>query len=68
MPAEGRVIDDDRARDIGYKRYDGGRREAQDEADNAREKPGIFSIDDIQRSVAAGKSGTAAEYADLPAK
>lgn len=31
-------------------------------------QPGIFSIDDIQRSVAAAKSGAAPVYADLPAK
>jgi enoyl-CoA hydratase len=31
-------------------------------------QPGIFSVEDIQRAVAAGKSGTAAEYGDLPPK
>ena len=31
-------------------------------------QPGIFSIEDIQRSVAAAKSGAAPAYADLPAK
>ncbi len=29
-------------------------------------QPGIFSIEDIQRSVAATRTGTAPEYADLP--
>ncbi len=31
-------------------------------------QPGIFSVEDIQRAVAAGKSGAAAQFADLPAK
>jgi enoyl-CoA hydratase len=31
-------------------------------------QPGIFSIEDIQHSVAAAKSGAAPAYADLPAK
>ena len=31
-------------------------------------QPGIFSIEDIQRSVAAARGGAPAEYADLPAK
>lgn len=31
-------------------------------------QPGIFSVEDIQRAVAAGKSGKPAEFADLPAK
>ena len=31
-------------------------------------QPGIFNIEDIQRSVAAAKSGAAPAYADLPAK
>lgn len=31
-------------------------------------QPGIFSIEDIRRSVAAARSGAAPEYADLPPK
>ena len=29
-------------------------------------QPGIFSVEDIQRAVAAGKAGKTAEFADLP--
>ena len=31
-------------------------------------QPGIFSVEDIQRAVGAGKSGKPAEFADLPPK
>ena len=31
-------------------------------------QPGIFSLEDVQRAVAVGKSGKAADFADLPAK
>ena len=31
-------------------------------------QPGIFSVEDIQRAVAAGKAGKPAEFADLPPK
>ena len=31
-------------------------------------QPGIFSVEDIQRAVAAGKSGKPAEFSDLPPK
>jgi len=31
-------------------------------------QPGIFSVEDIRRAVGAGKSGKAAEFADLPPK
>ena len=31
-------------------------------------QPGIFSVEDIQRAVAAGKAGKTAEFADLPPK